>query len=547
MNTRVPLNTNTPEIPAMPGTDTDGGVPVLHSETHKHGGTDEVATATPGANQIVKANGDGKIADGWLSNAIARLVDLTWGNLIGKPATFPPSSHSHPQSEVNGLSSALAAKVDTNDSRLSDARTPTGGAGGVLSGSYPNPGFAVDMATQAELDEHTGNTNNPHGVTKAQVGLGNVDNTSDANKPISTAQQTALDAKVTGPASATDGRIALFDGSTGKLIKVANQAISDLLNRANHTGTQLAATISDFGSAALSHVTWSTLTGKPSTFPPTAHTHTASDIADSTPAGRAMLTAADAQEQANLIGVPIIPTIVIDDNVIEFFGYPTTIADNQFESTGVTQVQIGNSVTTIGSDAFAYNSLTSVVIPNSVTTIGSGAFYNNSLTSVTIPNSVTTIGNYAFHANSLTSVVIPNSVTTIANGAFFFNSIASVVIPNSVTTIGDDAFSYNSLTSVTIPNSVTTIGDGAFYNNSLTSVTIPNSVTSIGGGAFANNSTLATVNCYVTKTIIDAATNIFQNTASPLTIHARAIDGTWTAGTGLSIGGNTNVTVIKDL
>ena len=33
------------------------------------------------------------------------------------------------------------------------------------------------------------------GLTKASVGLGNVDNTSDANKPISTATQTALDAK----------------------------------------------------------------------------------------------------------------------------------------------------------------------------------------------------------------------------------------------------------------------------------------------------------------------------------------------------------------
>ena len=33
------------------------------------------------------------------------------------------------------------------------------------------------------------------GITKSMVGLGNVDNTSDANKPVSTAQQTALDLK----------------------------------------------------------------------------------------------------------------------------------------------------------------------------------------------------------------------------------------------------------------------------------------------------------------------------------------------------------------
>ena len=43
------------------------------------------------------------------------------------------------------------------------------------------------------VNSHTSNTNNPHGVTKSQVGLGNVDNTSDLNKPISTAQQSALD------------------------------------------------------------------------------------------------------------------------------------------------------------------------------------------------------------------------------------------------------------------------------------------------------------------------------------------------------------------
>ena len=45
------------------------------------------------------------------------------------------------------------------------------------------------------LNNHVVDTTNPHSVTKDQVGLGNVDNTSDANKPVSIAQQTALDLK----------------------------------------------------------------------------------------------------------------------------------------------------------------------------------------------------------------------------------------------------------------------------------------------------------------------------------------------------------------
>lgn len=46
---------------------------------------------------------------------------------------------------------------------------------------------------QNKLKSHADSASNPHKVTKAQVGLGNVDNTSDVNKPISTAVQTALD------------------------------------------------------------------------------------------------------------------------------------------------------------------------------------------------------------------------------------------------------------------------------------------------------------------------------------------------------------------
>lgn len=51
-------------------------------------------------------------------------------------------------------------------------------------------------AEDANLVSHVNNTSNPHNVTKAQLNLGNVDNTSDANKPISTATQGALNTKL---------------------------------------------------------------------------------------------------------------------------------------------------------------------------------------------------------------------------------------------------------------------------------------------------------------------------------------------------------------
>lgn len=47
----------------------------------------------------------------------------------------------------------------------------------------------------AAATEHISNLNNPHSTTKSQVGLSDVDNTSDLNKPISNLTQTALDGK----------------------------------------------------------------------------------------------------------------------------------------------------------------------------------------------------------------------------------------------------------------------------------------------------------------------------------------------------------------
>lgn len=59
-------------------------------------------------------------------------------------------------------------------------------------------------ALETKVNNHIANKSNPHTVTKAQVGLGNVNNTSDADKPVSTAQAAAIaNAKAAGTAAQT--------------------------------------------------------------------------------------------------------------------------------------------------------------------------------------------------------------------------------------------------------------------------------------------------------------------------------------------------------
>lgn len=77
------------------------------------------------------------------------------------------------------------AALDTKNKRITKA--------------FAFAGYATDASVnlvQSNLDTHIADLGNPHGVTQAQVGLGNVDNTSDLDKPVSTATQAALDAKV---------------------------------------------------------------------------------------------------------------------------------------------------------------------------------------------------------------------------------------------------------------------------------------------------------------------------------------------------------------
>lgn len=64
------------------------------------------------------------------------------------------------------------------------------------------------LATKDSLNTHINNKSNPHEMTKSQIGLGNVENTSDSEKPVSTAQREAINDIYAQANSYTDTKIA---------------------------------------------------------------------------------------------------------------------------------------------------------------------------------------------------------------------------------------------------------------------------------------------------------------------------------------------------
>lgn len=98
--------------------------------------------------------------------------------------------HSVTKSQV-GLSNV--PNVSTNNQTPTYTEESTLSA--MTSGEKLSSAFGKISKAVTDLIAHIANKSNPHEVTKAQVGLDNVDNTSDVNKPISTATKTALDKK----------------------------------------------------------------------------------------------------------------------------------------------------------------------------------------------------------------------------------------------------------------------------------------------------------------------------------------------------------------
>ena len=104
---------------------------------------------------------------------------------------------------------------------------------GLTGGTITSTGtVAVDFTTVAPLANPTF-TGTVSGITKSMVGLGNVDNTSDANKPVSTATQTALNGKqntLTNPVTGTGttNTLPLFTGSSTLGNSVVQQSSNNI-------------------------------------------------------------------------------------------------------------------------------------------------------------------------------------------------------------------------------------------------------------------------------------------------------------------------------
>lgn len=99
-------------------------------------------------------------------------------------------------------------------------------------------------AVTDDLADHIADKGNPHGVTKAQVGLSNVDNTSDTAKPVSTAQQQALDTKLDKSGDKTfDGNLTITGNLTVSGTTTTNDTetltVQDNLIITNSTGENL--------------------------------------------------------------------------------------------------------------------------------------------------------------------------------------------------------------------------------------------------------------------------------------------------------------------
>lgn len=206
------------------------------------------------------------------------------------------------QNLVSSVFGRLGAIVATNGDYTASQVTnaPAGNIVAITVQAAINELDGQDTTITASLSSHTSNTSNPHSVTKTQVGLGNADNTSDANKPVSTAQQTALDLKEALANKATSfstlndilyPSVQAVETRVRDLYKGAWSASSNIPSIANGTGTNgdyYRVSVSgsqNLGAGAVSYYAGNTITYNGSTWEQSGSSTANSTAARQAPSG----------------------------------------------------------------------------------------------------------------------------------------------------------------------------------------------------------------------------------------------------------------------
>lgn len=177
---------------------------------------------------------------------------------------------------------------------------------------------------------HFSSTSNPHSVTKAQVGLGNCDNTSDLNKPISTATQTALDGKVAKVTSSSKVYATDSSGNQTSLSYTDSNTASTVVMRDSSSQVNVAQT-------------------------PTANTHaTSKKYVDDGLAlkanSSALATVATSGSYSDLSGTPSLATVATSGSYSDLTNKPTV--DQTYSGTS-SNAQSGKAVASAISSAIS--------------------------------------------------------------------------------------------------------------------------------------------------------------------------------------------------